>query len=278
MVISRAASGERIIAGYLPHEREARTTGRPAMGSGLIYQHSESLIVEDVDPLSFPLHWKWGWGLDIGIDHPFSAVLMAHDPDRDCIHLVADLRVSDEIPDQHVKAMRKIEEDIFGRQMEIPVAWPHDAGTRDRTSGKPIKNVYAHWGLKMMDSAASLPGISGVEGRSVEGSIMEIDSREHGGAWKISQRMRFYLEERRMYHRKDGEIVALRDDTLCAARYAYMMRRNFRNRIDCGGGAVGTAAYSQWLRKQPAPGQTRYARGSVNHPDGSIDPFSGQMP
>ena len=113
---------ERIISGYLPHERKSRTTGRPALGSGLIYQTPESLIVEDVDPLSFPLHWRWGWGMDIGIDHPFSAVLMAHDPDRDCIHLVADLRVSDEIPDQHVKAMRKVEEDIFGRQMEIP--WP----------------------------------------------------------------------------------------------------------------------------------------------------------
>lgn len=269
---------EKIIAGYLPHEREARTTGRPTLGSGLIYQTPESLIVEDVDPLSFPTHWKWGWGIDLGIDHPFAAVLMAYDPDRDCIHIVAELRVSDEIPDQHAKAMRKIEEDIFGRVLEIPVAWPHDAGTRDRTSGRPIKNIYAHWGLKMMPEAASLPGLSGVEGRSLEGSIAEIDAREHGQAWFVSQRCRHYFEERRMFHRKNGEIVALREDTLSAARYAYMMRRYFKSRIDCGGGAVGTAAYSQWLRKQPAPGQTRYARGSANHPDGSFDPFTGQMP
>ena len=70
-----------------------------------------------------------------------------------------------------------------------------------------------------------------------------------------------------MYHRKDGEVVKLHDDTLCAARYGYMMRRNFKDRIDCGGGAVGTAAYSH------DPGQ-RFAKGSANHPDGAYDIFN----
>jgi phage terminase large subunit-like protein len=65
------AERERIIAGYLPHERESRATGKPALGSGLIYQTPESLIAEDVDPLSWPMHWRWGWGIDYGIDHPF---------------------------------------------------------------------------------------------------------------------------------------------------------------------------------------------------------------
>src|SRR5262249_20127165 len=44
------AERERIINGYLPHERESRSTGKPALGSGLIYQTPESMIVEDVDP------------------------------------------------------------------------------------------------------------------------------------------------------------------------------------------------------------------------------------
>jgi phage terminase large subunit-like protein len=271
------AERAKIIEGFPIHEREARSRGEPMLGEGRIYQTPEALIVESVDPLTFPTHWRWGWGIDIGIGHPFAAVLLCHDVDRDWIHVVADLRVSDEIPDQHAKAMRKIEEDIFGRAMEIPVAWPHDAGTRDRTSGTPIKNVYAHWNLKMMSEAASLPGLKGVEGRSLEGSIAEIDAREHGQAWYVSQRCRHYLEERRLYHRKDGEIVPLRDDALSAARYAYMMRRYFKSRIDIGGGAVGTAAYSQWVRKQTAPG-TRFARGTTNHADGSFDVFTGRMP
>lgn len=239
-----------------------------------LYQTPESLIVEDADPLSFPTYWRWGWGIDIGIDHPFAAVLMCHDPDMDCIHLTAELRVSDQKPDQHAAAMHEVEKRIFGRQMEIPVAWPHDAGSRDKGNLEPIKNLYKHWGLKMMAESASLPGIAGIAARSLEGSIAEIDARERGQAWKVSRDMRFYLEERRMYHRKDGEIVALHDDTLSAARYGFMMRRYFKTRVDCGGGAVGTAAYSQWLRRQTTPGQTQFARGSARHPDGSYDVFS----
>jgi len=105
----------------------------------------------------------------------------------------------------------------------------------------------------MMRESATLPGKTGVEARSLEGSIAEIDMRERCGAWKVSRRCRYYLEERRMYHRKDGAVVALHDDTLCAARYAFMMRRFFKSRIDIGGGAVGTAAYSQWLRAMNRP-------------------------
>jgi phage terminase large subunit-like protein len=71
---------ERIIAGYLPREQESRSTGKPAMGSGLIYQTPESLIVEEVDPLSWPTDWRWG--LDRGIDHLTAFVLMAHDDVR----------------------------------------------------------------------------------------------------------------------------------------------------------------------------------------------------
>jgi hypothetical protein len=35
------AERERIIAGYLPHERESRSTGKPALGSGLIARFRE---------------------------------------------------------------------------------------------------------------------------------------------------------------------------------------------------------------------------------------------
>jgi len=177
---------------------------------------------------------------------------MAHDVDIDCMHVVAEFRASDQSIEQHVAAVRAIEKEIFGREMEIPVAYPHDARSRD-TSGAAIADLYARCRLKIMRESATLPGKTGVEARSLEGSIAEIDMRERCGAWKVSRRCRYYLEERRMYHRKDGAVVALHDDTLCAARYAFMMRRFFKSRIDIGGGAVGTAAYSQWLRAMNRP-------------------------
>jgi hypothetical protein len=49
--------------------------------------------------------------------------------------------------------------------------------------------------------------------------VQEIDTRERNGKWKVSRSCVLYLEERRLYHRKDGEIVKLRDDVLSAARY-----------------------------------------------------------
>lgn len=266
-----SADRAQIEAGYSANEREARISGRPAMGSGLVYQTPESLIIENVDPLSFPTHWRWGWGIDLGFDHPFAAVLLCHDVDRDWIHVVAEHRVSGEIPDRHAKAMKAIEENIFGRPMEIPVAYPHDAGVHDKTSGAQMKTIYARW-LKMMPEPASLPGLKGVEGRSLEGSIAEIDSREHGQAWYVSSRCPLYLEERRMFHWSAGKIVALHDDVLSAARYAFMMRRYFRSRIDIGGGAVGTAAYSQWVRKQATPAR-RVRSYDIFNPTGGALPF-----
>jgi hypothetical protein len=213
------------------------------------------------------MHWRWGWGIDYGIDHPFAAALTAHDPDADCFHVVAEYRASGEKVEQHCAAMEKIEKGILGRAMEIPTAWPHDMGSRN-SNLEPIKDLYARFGRKMMRESASLPGLKGTEARSLEGTIAEIDARERCGAWKVSRRCRYYFEERRMYHRKEGDVVALHDDVLCAARYAFMMRRNFKSRIDIGGGAVGTPGYSMWLRKQSAPGgPERFARGTaMNRP------------
>jgi hypothetical protein len=211
--------------------------------------------------------------LDYGIDHPFAAVLTAHDPDMDCFHVVAEYRASGEKVEQHCAAMARIEKAIFGREMEIPTAWPHDMGSRN-SNLEVIKDLYARFGRKMMRESASLPGVPGAAARSLVGSVAEIDTRERCGAWKVSRRCRFYFEERAMYHWKDNEIVPLRDDTLSAARYAYKMRRFFKSRIDCGGGAVGTPAYSQWMRKQVSPGaHQRFARGSANHPDWPYDIF-----
>ena len=52
------------------------------LGEGKIYQTPEAQIIEDVNPLNFPRYWRWGAGLDIGIDHPWAYVLMAWDTDK----------------------------------------------------------------------------------------------------------------------------------------------------------------------------------------------------
>jgi phage terminase large subunit-like protein len=225
-----------IIAGYPEHERDARSKGEPMLGEGKVYKTPESHILEGTDPTTFPTYWRWGYGMDLGVDHPWAAVLIAWDVDQDVIHLVAELRMSDQTPAGHVTAMRSLEKRLFNRHMDFPVAWPTDAGTRDRGSGEPIKNLYKQFGLRMMFEPASHPGVKGAAAYSLEGGVQEIDARERGGKWKVARGMVCYLEERRLYHRKDGEIVRLRDDTLAAARYGYMMRRFFKTFEESGGG------------------------------------------
>ena len=49
--------------------------------------------------------------------------------------------------------------------------------------------------------------------------------RMQTGRWRVFSTCTNWLEERRLYHRKDGKIVKERDDTISASRYAMMMKR-----------------------------------------------------
>jgi phage terminase large subunit-like protein len=244
----------RIVAGYPEHEREARSKGEPMLGSGKIYQTPEANIIEELDPLQFSTYWRWGGAMDIGIDHPWAYVLMCHDTDQDVIHVVAELRITGQTPGQHYALIRGLERRIFGRHMDFPTAWPHDAGTRDKGSGEPVKNLYKQFGLRMMPEHATHANLKGVAATSLEGGVQEIDSRERNGKWRVSRSCVLYLEERRLYHRKDGEIVKLRDDVLSAARYGCMMKRFFKPITECGLEIVP----GQW----PSGGMSRGRGGS----------------
>ncbi len=264
----------RIIDGYPEHEREARSRGEPMLGEGKVYKTPESEIIEDTNPLDFPFYWRWGYGMDLGVDHPWAAVLICHDTDTDTIHLVAELRVSGQTPATHVTLMRGLEQRLFNRHMDFPVAWPADAGTRDRGSGEPIKNLYKQFGLRMMAEPATMPKLKGVPAFSLEGGVAEIDARERAGKWKVARGMINYLEERRLYHRKDGEIVRLKDDTLAAARYGMSMRRFFKALEECGGYFPDRAGWSAGQQRRDQ--QQGFARGTPSHPDGDFDVFTGR--
>src|SRR5262249_31030849 len=265
----------RIIAGYPVHERDARSKGEPMLGEGKIYQTPEADIIEDLgDPLKLPRYWRWGYGLDIGINHPTGIVLMVWDIDQDVLHVVAELRVTGATPGQHFALIRGLEMRLFGRHMNFPIAWPADAGTRDKGSGEPVKNLYAQYGLRMLHEHATHPNAKGAAATSLEGGIAEIDLREKNGKWKVARSCVCYLEERRLYHRKDGEVVRLRDDVLSAARCGAMMKRFFKEFPQCDPWEGSTVA--GW----PSGGPSRhsgpqYAKGTPNHPDGDMDVFSG---
>lgn len=194
------------------HERDARSKGVPLLGSGLIFPVDEDTI--RVDPMPIPKFWKQINGLDFGYDHPFGAVNIAHDADADIIYVTKCYRQRQAVPVIHAAAIKP-----WGDW--IPCAWPHDGFQHDKGSGDQLARQYADQGLQMLTEHAQWED----GGNGVEAGIAEMLERMETGRWKVFSTCTEWLEERRLYHRKDGLIVKLRDDVMSASRYALMMLR-----------------------------------------------------
>ena len=206
---------QKIIAGYPAHQRDARTKGIPMMGEGLIYQVPEE-IVREMAIQFMPEHWfKW-WAVDFGIakDHPFAAVLLAWDKDADVIHIVHVIKMVEQRPMHHAKAMISV-------AGNIPVVWPHDGNNREKGTGVTLAAQYKAEGLLMAPSHSTW--IDG--GISVEAGITEIMQREETARFRVAAHLEDYFSERRLYHRKDGLIVKSMDDVLDATRIGIMGKR-----------------------------------------------------
>jgi phage terminase large subunit-like protein len=203
---------ERIIRSYPAHELEARTKGVPSMGSGRIFPVTEESIV--CEPFDTPKHWPTIGGMDFGYDHPFAAVKCVWDRDADTFYLVNEYRQSQSTPIIHAAAIRPWGE-------FFPWAWPHDGLQHDKGSGEQLKEQYAQQKLNMHYERATFE--DGTNG--VEAGVLDMLQRMETGRWKVFSTCRLWLEEFRLYHRKDGKIVKERDDLISASRYALMMKR-----------------------------------------------------
>ena len=202
----------RIVASYPEHERDARTRGIPILGSGLVFPVHEGDFV--VAPFAIPPHFFQIGGVDFGYDHPFGAAKLAWDKDADVIYVTADYRQARTTPVLHAAALK-----AWGET--LPIAWPHDGLQHDKGSGEELAKQCKGQGLKMLPERATFPD----GGNGVEAGIMEMLDRMQTGRWKVFSTCQNWLEERRLYHRKDGQIVKLADDVLSASRYAMMMKR-----------------------------------------------------
>lgn len=212
-----AAERVKIVAGYMPHEREARARGVPMLGSGRVFTSSEESIAEEIHPAMVPLHWAKLWGIDFGIAHPFAAALIAWDKDADIIHVIHAIRMSDGRARDHAAAMKPI-------AAGAPVAWPQDGTAREKSSGETLATAYKAEGLVMLPDHATWPD----GGVSTEAGVAEMDDRFKTGRLKVARHLLAFFEEYRDYHRKDGFLVKLRDDLLSAVRVAIMMKRSAR--------------------------------------------------
>jgi len=204
-----------IIASYPAHEREARVKGIPTLGSGLIFPVADEEIT--VEPFDIPGFWPQIGGMDFGYDHPFAAAKLAWNRDADIIYVTATYKSRQTTPIIHAAALRP-----WGKT--LPWAWPHDGLQHDKGSGEQLAKQYGDQGLDMLTERATFD--DGTNG--VEAGISEMLTRMQTGRWKVFSTCGDWLEERRLYHRKDGKIVKERDDVISASRYGMMMLRHAR--------------------------------------------------
>jgi len=211
---------EAIINSYPAHEREARTKGIPALGSGRIFPVTEESIT--VQAFAIPDHWPQICGIDFGWDHPSAAVRIAWDRDDDVIYVIAAHRQKEQTPLMFAATVKP-----WGDW--LPWAWPHDGLQHDKGSGEPLADQYANQGMKMLPDKATHPPKDGEKegtgGNGVEAGVLDMLDRMQSGRWKVFAHLSDWFEEFRMYHRKDGKIVKEMDDLISASRYAYMMKR-----------------------------------------------------
>jgi phage terminase large subunit-like protein len=201
-----------IIAGYPVHEREARAKGIPTMGSGRVFPIDDALIT--CDPFEVPQSWVQICGLDFGWDHPSAGVRIAWDRDSDTLYVIAAHRAREQTPVMFAGAVKP-----WGAW--LPWAWPHDGLQHDKGSGEQLAQQYRAQGLNMLKERATFDdGTSGLEA-----GIAEMFDRMQTGRLKVFSHLAEWLEEFRLYHRKNGLINKVNDDLMSATRYAIMMRR-----------------------------------------------------
>ena len=209
---------EQILSSYSPHERDMRRNGRPSIGSGLVFPVSEDRIA--CEPFSIKGHWPRICGIDFGYDHPTAVVWIAWDRDEDIMYIYDCYSASKAPPLVHANAIRT-------RPYFIPVAWPHDGNRLDSMGNPGLAEQYRNMGVNMLPFHFENPPALGEKkgGNSIEVGIMDVLQRMEDGKFKVFNTLGLWFAEFRMYHRKDGKIVPLRDDLMSATRYAAMSQR-----------------------------------------------------
>jgi phage terminase large subunit-like protein len=258
---------------YLPHEREARIHGIPQLGIARVFPFPIESLLRPIDPDIDIKSWaRWVVGVDFGYGHPFAAALCAWVNEPEEFYVVDGFKMERGEAYDHIKRIAGL-----SRGLRIPIAWPSDGLQHEKSSGVALADVYRRLGAPMLGTHAVNHG---GQNNSVEPAIEEMDGFMKREQFMIANHMRELAEEILSYHRdEDYKIVKLRDDLICAVRYAFMMRRSGKVLDDCEN--YGRAPGADPNNYEPRPPRSQrqestFARGTSNHPDGGFDPFTGQ--
>lgn len=195
-----------MIAKLPPHQRDARTKGIPALGSGAIYPIVESEFV--VDDMPLPAHWPRSYGMDVGWNRT-AAVFGAWDRDTDTLYIYSEHYRGQAEPSIHADAIK-----ARGDWMQGAID-PASRG-RGQKDGEQLLALYQELGLQLT-----------LADNGVEAGIYEVWQRLSTGRLKVFRSCTNLLAEYRLYRRDDkGRVVKENDHALDGLRYLVMSGRD----------------------------------------------------
>jgi hypothetical protein len=200
-------SGEeknRLSTSYDPHVREARTTGVPSLGSGLIYPIKEERLI--CDPFEIPAHWPRCFGMDFGW-HNTAAIFGAHDRDNDVLYLYAEYKAGHMTPHHHASHILNLGADwMVG-------AYDYAGENAGQAFGENVVDLYQKEGINNWVRAE----------KKVSEGLYKVLQRMETDKLKIFSTLRKTRAELRMYIRDDNGKVKKGDDhILDSLRYMVM--------------------------------------------------------
>lgn len=206
------ATKDQLLSQYPEHERKMRAEGIPFFGSGLVYPVDEGAI--KVEPFEIPEHWPAIAGMDFGWENDTAVVWLRWDRDADIVYLVDEYAANHLVPLMHSGAIKS--------RPICPVAWPHDGVAGEKGSGVGLADQYRNHGIKMMAQHFTNPPVPGLPNGDirVEPGISSLLERMQTGRFKVFSTCMKWLNEFKMYSRKDGKIIKKNDHLMDATRYA----------------------------------------------------------
>ena len=190
---------EELLQSYPPYQRQARSKGIPALGSGAIFPVAESDVA--IPDFELPPHWPRAYGFDVGW-RVSAAIWGALNRDTDCLYLYAEHYRGEAEPVIHAQAIK-------ARGQWIPGAIDPSARGRGQTDGQQLIQMYRDLGLDLVEAE-----------NAVEAGIYRLLTRMTTGRLKVFKSLQNWLSEFRLYRRDaKGRVVKERDHALDACRY-----------------------------------------------------------
>ena len=170
-----------------PHEREARTEGRPMLGSGAVYPVAESDIV--VDDFAVPDYWPRAYGMDVGWQKT-AATWGAWDRDNDVAYITGEHYRGQAEPLIHADAIK-------ARGTWIPGHIDPAANGRSQVDGQQLMQIYRKLGLRLSNAD-----------NAREAGIYNVWMRLSTGKLKVFRSCRNWFDEFRIFARdENGKIM-----------------------------------------------------------------------